>query len=160
MPGRKGLAVVLFALLIGAGGVGYGAFLALRAPGVPARARSFSGKGAPSFPPGAGRMAFVRSTPVLESGFYQRESADIYVMNAEGTGVRRLTHADPYMSNDQPTWSPDGTEIAFVNRWNARGGSILVMRADGTHVRRSRRSSRRCCPRPARRPSPGWSPER
>jgi Tol biopolymer transport system component len=150
-PGRRRVALVLVSLLIGAGAVGYGAFLALRSPAAPARTRSTSGDGAAPSSAGAERIVFVRSAPVVETSLYQKESADIYVMNAEGAGMRRLTSADPYMSNDQPTWSPDGTEIAFVNRWNARGGSIAVMRADGTQVRQLTKSLDDCCP--------AWSPD-
>ena len=54
---------------------------------------------------------------------------EIYVMNADGTGVRQLTHNS---SNDQqPSWSPDGKQIAFTSN---RDGDfdIYVMNADGT----------------------------
>ena len=37
--------------------------------------------------------------------------ADVVVMNADGSGVRRLTHHDAYDSGG--FWSPDGTLIAF-----------------------------------------------
>ena len=58
---------------------------------------------------------------------------EIYVMNADGTGVTRLTN-DP-ASDRQPAWSPDGSRIAFASN---RGGGfdIYVMNADGTGVRR------------------------
>src|SRR5256885_2251960 len=38
---------------------------------------------------------------------------EIYVMNADGTGVTRLTN-DP-ASDSQPAWSPDGSRIAFTS---------------------------------------------
>ena len=56
-------------------------------------------------------------------------SFDIYVMNADGTGTRRLTATSD--DDDNPTWSPDGRRLAFN-----RAGDIYVMRADGTGVRR------------------------
>ena len=40
-------------------------------------------------------------------------SSDIWVMNADGSGKRDLTSADKTVDR-QPTWSPDGTGIAFV----------------------------------------------
>ena len=56
-------------------------------------------------------------------------SFDIYVMNADGTGTRRLTATSD--DDDNPTWSPDGRRLAFN-----RAGDIYVMSADGTGVRR------------------------
>ena len=40
----------------------------------------------------------------------------IYVMNADGTGLRRLTHETGIECECDYFWSPDGTQIAF-NRW-------------------------------------------
>ena len=45
----------------------------------------------------------------------------IYVMNAEGKGLRRLANT----SSGVCTWSPDGKEIAFVPPNNAVGGHAL-----------------------------------
>jgi Tol biopolymer transport system component len=54
---------------------------------------------------------------------------DIYVMNADGSGVQRLT-TDPADDID-PAWSPDSQRIVFASR---RDGNfeIYVMNADGT----------------------------
>ena len=38
----------------------------------------------------------------------------LYVINADGTGVRRLTWSDA--DNTHPAWSPDGTTIAFLQK--------------------------------------------
>ncbi len=62
--------------------------------------------------------------------FLTRRGADasvgmdnIWVMNADGTGQTRLTSGGAA----SPTYSPDGTKIAFV-----RGGELWVMNSDGT----------------------------
>jgi TolB protein len=60
---------------------------------------------------------------------FEREG-DIYVMNADGTGVTNLTNTPPPIDDGSPTWSPDGTRIAFASvRQNS---DIYVMNDDGT----------------------------
>lgn len=59
---------------------------------------------------------------------------EIYVMNADGTGETRLTHDS---ATDQwPTWSPDGTLIAFTS-WSddTEGTVIAIVAADGSDRR-------------------------
>jgi Tol biopolymer transport system component len=55
---------------------------------------------------------------------------EIYVMNADGTGKRQLTHNSS--DDESPSWSPDGKTIAFTSN---RDGDydIYVMNADGSH---------------------------
>ena len=64
-------------------------------------------------------------------------SGDIYSMNADGTGLTRLTAAAKI--DEQPALSPDGTKIAFASRRddvNGLGSEIYVMDADGQNVKR------------------------
>ena len=56
-------------------------------------------------------------------------SSEIWVMRADGTGKKRLTHNS--IGDNSPAWSPDGTRIAFV-----RDGRIWTMRPDGSSLRR------------------------
>jgi Tol biopolymer transport system component len=61
--------------------------------------------GSPSWSPDGARMAFGsgRDDP----------QGEIYVMNADGGDVRRLTSDED--SDADPAWSPDGSRIAFVS---------------------------------------------
>ena len=64
------------------------------------------------------------------------ESNDIYIMNADGTGVNILTQPGPAWY-DCPVWSPDGTKIAFgFDQDGKQGKDIYVMNADGSDVQR------------------------
>ena len=75
----------------------------------------------PDFVP-SGALAFA----VPDGG-----GSSIWVANADGTGRVRLTDGSDDRS---PTWSPDGTRIAFQRRV-ASGSEIWLVNADGTGVR-------------------------
>lgn len=73
---------------------------------------------------------------------------EIYVMNADGGGLTRLT--DNPAEDTQPTWSPDGTRLAFVS--NRDGNKeIYVMSAEGGGVTRLTTNT-------AEDIEPAWSP--
>lgn len=61
----------------------------------------------------------------------------IYVMNIDGTGLRRLVETPQFSGQGSPSWSHDGRRIA-IDAWGADGDSkahIVVVSADGTEVR-------------------------
>jgi Tol biopolymer transport system component len=70
--------------------------------------------------PDGRRVAFVRSIDI--------GSEEVVVMNADGTGQRRIASAGFDL---QPEWSPDGSLIAFSG-----GSGLYVVRPDGTDERR------------------------
>jgi Tol biopolymer transport system component len=57
----------------------------------------------------------------------------IYVVNRDGTELRRVAAPldGPVF---QPTWSPDGTKLAYARAHQETGYDILVVNADGTHT--------------------------
>ena len=66
----------------------------------------------PAWSPDGGSIAFTRwAIGFGEVGYSPGQ--DIYVMNPDGAGQLRLTSRH---NDADPTWSPDGSEIAYVSR--------------------------------------------
>lgn len=64
---------------------------------------------------------------------------EIYVMNQDGSNMRRLTSSQPLEAVRNPTWSPDGKQIAFEFHTYSTElitgfSTIKVMNADGSNV--------------------------
>jgi TolB protein len=78
----------------------------------------------PVFSPDGTRMAFMSN---------RDGNPEIYVMNVDGSGVRRLTNHPA--GDSSPTWSPTGTQVAFTSD---RSGTpqIYLVGADGLNLRR------------------------
>ena len=72
----------------------------------------------------------------------------IYVIRADGTGLRRVTPPRPRRSDaygsSSPTWSPDGRRIAFASSGRAMRedapSDVFVARPDGTGLRQITRT--------------------
>ena len=96
--------------------------------------------GSPAWSPDGSRLAF----------YSERDgNAEIYVMNADGSGVTRLTGTSA--DEGYPAWSPDGRTISFDSD---RDGNfdVFAMNADGSNVRPLTRDK-------ARDVSATWSPD-
>ena len=75
-------------------------------------------------------------------------NVEIYVMNADGSGLTRLTNSPG--ADAVPNWSPDGRKLVFQSE---RDGNIelYTMNADGT-------GQTRLTTHPGRDLDPAWSP--
>ena len=83
---------------------------------------------------------------------YQHVGKNLFVINADGTGDRKLTEPTG-AEDDDPDWSPNGSAIAF-NRC-AQYCQIWRINADGTGLKRLGPS---CPPTCDVRGLPAWSP--
>lgn len=72
----------------------------------------------PAFSSGGDRIAYVLKATALEA------IPDIRIVDSDGTGDAQLL-----TDGDTPSWSPDGTMIAF-----ARGSDIYTIHPDGTNL--------------------------
>jgi Tol biopolymer transport system component len=95
---------------------------------------------------------------------------NIFVADADGSGVRALTHCHPagrthhppgscYIIDGGPTWSPDGSQIAFAQETFRGEGGIFIMRTDGSDLHRITSCASRLCLGGLRDGSPAWSPD-
>jgi TolB protein len=93
----------------------------------------------PAWSPDGSKMAFTSN---------RDGNAEIYVMNRDGSNVRRMTN-NPAI-DEAPTWSPSGSQIAWVSDRTGQP-KIYTMNADGT--------GQRLLVGEGRSDRPTWSPE-
>lgn len=86
-----------------------------------------SGVGAPAWSPdrtpGSQRLVFV------EYGDYDTTPSQLYVVNGDGSDLRRLSQSSVMSTEFDPSWSPDGGSIAFVT-WS-EGSALATVDASG-----------------------------
>ncbi len=110
--------------------------------------------------PDGRQIAFVgnRATGLPGPGAAgSKDDSEIYVMNADGSGTRRLTHN---LGNDgAPAWSPDGRKIAFQSKRRAVRGVVGGSKAENYDMNADGTGKRNLTRNPANDGSPSWSPD-
>jgi Tol biopolymer transport system component len=104
--------------------------------------RSASGNDSPSWSPDGTKVAFSSN---------RDGNWEIYVMNADGSGVTRLT-TNRSADDASPAWSPDGTKIAFHTDRDDNY-EVYVMNADGSGQTNLTREAG------SEDASPSWAPD-
>lgn len=83
----------------------------------------------PTFSPDGSEIAYTNGSEGLWGECCGFDEHRIYIMNSDGTDQRRLVPGEHF--DDEPDWSPDGGEIAFV-RDNT---DLMVVDASGQDAR-------------------------
>ena len=79
----------------------------------------------PAWSPDGTKIAFIRQERVSTPEGQSDVQVDVWVMNADGSEQKKLT--DDFNNEGAPTWSPEGTKIAFVD-----GPDIWTVKPDGS----------------------------
>jgi Tol biopolymer transport system component/erythromycin esterase-like protein len=83
-------------------------------------------------------QSIIEATPTADGGgsgrivfsSYREGESEIFTMGVDGSGMTRITEDTARLN--QPTWSPDGSHIAYVRREWPTNMEIYVMKADGS----------------------------
>jgi Tol biopolymer transport system component len=105
--------------------------------------------GRPAWSPDGKKIAFDSDRDTRD-GIGMHE---IYLMNADGTDPVRLPTNQPRSVNLDPSWSPDGTRIAFASNDFGNTYDIYVIDADGSGLVNVTHGY------PAFSTAPAWSPD-
>ena len=97
---------------------------------------------APAWSPDGMQIAFEsnRHQPPALGGEIPLALYEVYIINSDGSNLRRLTFSDPFNEAVRnPTWSPDGKQIAFEFHNFATNllqgfSTIVIMNVDGSNV--------------------------
>lgn len=93
-----------------------------------------TGDASPAWSPDGSKLAFVSNRAESAPCFFHNcvgSTNELYVMGSDGDGVERLTET-PH-DEDNPTWSPDGSRIAYSRVRDRRGDyELFVVNEDGS----------------------------
>ena len=79
----------------------------------------------PHFSPDGKKIAFTVTQYALKEG---KSNSDIYIINADGSGLRQMTQSDA--ADSHPRWSPDGKSLLFVSG-RKDGSQLWLLPANG-----------------------------
>jgi len=124
------------------GGVGRQIFvMSPNGSGITQLTSSVGDKSHPSWSPDGTKIAFANRDPSDFDpdcdDFFVMCNGEIYVMNADGTGVTRMTNT-PTWDESWPKWTPDGSELTFNRSFGCdptcppRSNSVTLNLASGT----------------------------
>ena len=114
----------------------------------------------PVYSPDGSRIALVRY--VEEFGEDGGEDTELFVLNADGTGLRRVTRT-PGRAELNPSWDPSGERLAYI-RFSAAGtevaafgigNALMQINADGSCPTRVASAHLAALYAPAWQPGPG-----
>jgi Tol biopolymer transport system component len=83
----------------------------------------------PNWSPDGSRIAFVSGRG---GGEGHLSANNVFVMNANGTEQVQLTFEPDHLLSVQPSWSPDGTKLAFASDREGDDWEIFTMNPDGS----------------------------
>ena len=109
---------------------GHGRIWVMSAEGRNAHPLGLKG-GGPAWSPDGSQLAFAHA----QSGV-GRETVDLYVANADGSGLHRLTHERVGVVSHHPSWSPDGRSMVYM-----KGRGLWTIGANGHGARQLTRTS-------------------
>ncbi len=90
----------------------------------------------PVWSPDSRRLVFTTQGVVSKQGnVTQLANPDLWIMNADGSAPKNLTNNRNKGEDQWPTWSPDGSKIAFEARKDGGPCAVYTMDADGSNVK-------------------------
>jgi Tol biopolymer transport system component len=84
----------------------------------------------PTWSPGSKKIAFATDRDYINADS-ARYRQDLYVINADGTHLQRLTHSG---KATRPKWGPDGNKIAY--EWNIHGNTVYIYYKNSGKIRK------------------------
>jgi TolB protein len=90
----------------------------------------------PTWSPDGSKIAYIRDVPLDDQGAVRSK---IYIMNADGSEQVPLLNSDIFSCcESSPSWSPDGTKIAFTGAGSGEyaGEHVYTANPDGSDLKK------------------------